>query len=238
MSEENTVQVNFGRPMPLFPLGEVALFPQQFLPLHIFEPRYRQLVQQVLDGSGQFAMAVFAGQSWKQQYHGRPPLRSAVCIGQIVQHDKLPDGRFHLLLQGICRGRIARELPPDDEKLYREAILEPVGVELPSLESLSEVRDRLGDLLSVGPLTQLRNAKPVAEHLRNPEIPTVALLELVSFAILSGVCGPETRYKLLAEGDVMERVHVIEEELGQLSRILERASVQRPQDWPKGCSWN
>ena len=52
MSDETAIQVNFGRPMPVFPLDQVTLLPQQVLPLHIFEPRYRQMVTDALDGSG------------------------------------------------------------------------------------------------------------------------------------------------------------------------------------------
>ena len=117
MSEDNTVQVNFGKPIPLFPLDSAVLLPQQVLPLHIFEPRYRQMVERALDGAGQIAMAVFEGESWKQQYHGRPALRPAVCIGQIVQHERLPDGRYNIILQGVCRARISKESARDGERL-------------------------------------------------------------------------------------------------------------------------
>src|SRR5580765_1551354 len=114
MSEETTISVNFGKPMPIFPLNSVVLLPHGVLPLHVFEDRYRQMVGDALDGSGQIAMAVFEGADWKQEYHCRPPVRPAVCVGQIIQHHKLPDGRYNIALQGICRARILQELPADD----------------------------------------------------------------------------------------------------------------------------
>ena len=61
--------------------GTCDLLPQQVIPLRIFEPRYKQMVEDVLDGTGQFAIAVFSGRRWKQEYHGKPPIRPAVCIG-------------------------------------------------------------------------------------------------------------------------------------------------------------
>src|SRR3954467_9840508 len=85
MSEETSIQVNFGRPLPLFPLDAVTLLPQQLLPLHIFEERYRQMVEHALDGSGQLAMAVLDGSGKGEE--GNPPIRPAVCIGQIAQHE-------------------------------------------------------------------------------------------------------------------------------------------------------
>ena len=275
MSDDTSIQVNFGRPMPIFPLDAVTLLPQQVLPLHIFEPRYRQLVDHALDGSGQIAMAVFEGDDWKQDYHGRPSIRPAVCIGQIIQHEKLMDGRYNLLLQGICRARVIEELPPEDGREYRLALLEPVGLDpatqviiesggedddddeepdQPGLElepppdlgltqtptpdeseTLTGVRARLSDMLSEGPLTQMAAAEPILEYVKNAEIPVGALLELVSFTLISE---PSLRYVLLAEPDVEQRAALIMRELNHLSSLIRRAGEQRPQDWPKGCSWN
>src|SRR5690349_21503961 len=129
MSEETSIQVDFGRPIPLFPLEAVTLLPQQLLPLHIFEERYRQMVDQALDGSGQLAMAVLKGEEQSKDLHGRPVIRPAVCIGQIVQHEKLFDGRYNLLIQGVCRARVVEEMPPEEGRLYRMAMLEPVGLD-------------------------------------------------------------------------------------------------------------
>jgi Lon protease-like protein len=236
VSEDNSIQVHFGRPIPLFPLEQVTLLPQQVLPLHIFEPRYRQMVERALDGAGQIAMAVFEGEQWKQEYHGRPAVRPVVCVGQIVQHEKLPDGRYNLLVQGVCRARILRELAASTERLYREVMLEPLG--LPDDEDeplLAPVRQNLAELLSEGPLTHLAAAEPLLEHLRNDEIPTRALLELVSFTVVSDA---EKRYRLLAEPDVSARAGVILGELSALSKLIARGLEQHPESWPKGCSWN
>jgi Lon protease-like protein len=260
-SEDSSIQVNFGKPMPLFPLDAVTLLPQQLLPLHVFEDRYRQMVEHALDGSGQIAMAVFAGDEWKQTYHGRPPLRPAVCVGQIMQHEKLPDGRYNLLIQGVCRARIIQEAAPEEGRLYRVALLEPVGLdpstmivsqpgeeeseeeETPDLglpappepEPLVEVRNRIRDLLAEGPLTQLVAAEPVLEFVRNEDVPTAPLLELVSFMLITD---QGLRYKLLAEPSLQARAGLIVHELEHLSSLIKRAGDQRPQDWPKGLSWN
>ncbi|MCB9845741.1 MAG: LON peptidase substrate-binding domain-containing protein [Phycisphaeraceae bacterium] len=234
MSEEIDIRVNFGKPIPIFPLESASLLPQQILPLHIFEPRYCQMVEHVLDGPGQIAMAVFRGQRWKQEYHGRPPLRPYVCVGQIIQHERVPNGRYNLLVHGVCRARIEKELPAEEERLYRLALLRPIGVgeHEPELEG---VRQRLEDAFSEGPLTRMSAAKPVLEYIRNEQIPTSALLELVSFTMLTD---RETRYTLLAEEDAGERARLVELELERLGRLVRRAMAQHPERWPKGVSWN
>ncbi len=233
--EESTIRVNFGKPMPLFPLDSVSLLPQQVLPLHIFEPRYRQMMEHALDGAGQFAMAVFRGRAWKQEYHGRPPLMPAVCVGQIAQHEKLADGRFNLLLQGVCRAKIAVELAPDESRLYRAATLEPVDATVHEDDELAEAREYLEEALADGPLAQLAAARAVLEYVQNAEVPTAALLELVSFTMLSG---KTLRYRLLAEGDIQRRAGLIKTELETLAGLIRRAAHQRPEEWPKGLSWN
>lgn len=239
VGHDDAIQVNFGKAMPLFPLDSAVLLPQQVVPLHIFEPRYRQMVQHALDGAGHIAMAVFEGKAWKQQYHGRPPLRPAVCVGQIVQHERMSDGRYNLLLQGICRARIAEESAPDAERLYRTARLEPVGVEDTAMDAspgeLSDIRERLEEMLSHGRLARLTMAEPVLKFVRSSEVTVPALLEIVSFTML---VGPELHYRLLAEESVRTRAGLILGELTHMDELIRRALPQKADDAPKGCHWN
>jgi Lon protease-like protein len=235
MSEESAIQVNFGKPVPLFPLDTPILLPQQVIPLRVFEPRYKQMVAEVLDGTGQIAMAVFAGGAWKQEYHGKPPLRPAVCIGQIVQHEREENGTYMLLVQGVCRARIAEEIKPGQGRLYREAMLEPVGIDMAEETKLYGVRERLSELLEARPLSELQLADRVVELIQKEQIPTAVLLELVAFALPTRA---ETRYRLLEEADAAERADLIEHELLGLKHLMKVAKGQHPEEWPKGISWN
>ena len=235
MAGEMTIRVNFGKPMPLFPLSSPSLMPQGVLPLNIFEPRYRQMIGDALDSSGQIAMAVFEGGRWMKEYHGRPPLRPAVCVGQIVHHVKLPDDRYAIMLQGICRGKILHEIPPDGEKLYRQAYLEPVGLDMGDETLLAPYRRHLAEALERKPLSDLRNSDQFVEHLRNEDVPTMAIIELLGLTFLSE---SETRYRLLETGDAESRVQLVSGELHSLESLLNRASPQRAVEQPKGCSWN
>ncbi len=136
---------------------------------------------------------------------------------------------------GVCRARIIRELPPAEGRLYRVAQLEPVGVSGEEAMGLDDVRDEIEQVLSEGPLTQMTAANPLLDFIRKPEIPTEAILELISFTLVSD---PEKRYRLLAEGDASERASLIQRELSDLGSLLKRAAAQHPEEWPKGCSWN
>lgn len=235
MSDEAAIRVNFGRPMPVFPLAAVTLMPHAVVQLHVFEERYKQMVTDALDGPGQIAMAVFEGDSWQEDYHGRPPLRTAVCVGQIMQHQRLPDGRYLLAVHGICRGRIVEELPEDEERLYRMAVLEPIGINPVDEEEVATIRSRLERMLSRTRLADLKDAEQVVAHLRDESVPTPAILELLAFTVFGE---PELRYQLLAEPNVHRRAEIVEGELATLEQLLRRAAPQRGVEGVKGCSWN
>ncbi len=249
-SEDTTIHVNFGKPIPLFPLEAVTLFPQQLLPLHIFEPRYRQMIEHALDGAGLIAMAIFEGKQWKQEYHGRPAIKPVVCVGHIAGHEKSPgpDVRYNVILQGVCRARIIKELPAasEDERLYRTAYLEPMGIE--GLKTgadlvidevvdsgIDTARAQVTSMLSEGPLSKLAGAERLLEVLRNEELPSAAVLDLVTFKVLTE---PNMRYRMLAEAEANARAKVLVKELLNLERLAKKAEQQHPEQWPKGASWN
>jgi len=237
MSDEVAIQVNFGKPMPVFPLGVVALMPQQVAPFHIFEPRYRQMIGDALDGSGQIAMATYDTSDLEAfDVSGDSlPLRPAVCIGQVFQHEKLPDGHYNILLQGICRAKIVDEMGPDEDRAYRTAYLEPLDLPGHPSQGLDTARRKLTEHLTAWPLQQLRTAAWVVERLENEQIPDSAAFELVCFSLFTD---PELRYQLLAEPEANRRVRLVELALSDMARIIRNAAAQHPERWPKGVSWN
>jgi len=89
--------------VPIFPLPGALLFPRAQLPLHIFEPRYRAMVRDALAGDKLIAMV--------QSKDGQEPpqLFGTGCLGEIVNSEELPDGRFNIVLEGTQRFRIAAE---------------------------------------------------------------------------------------------------------------------------------
>jgi uncharacterized protein len=105
--------------LPVFPLPNSVFFPKTYLPLHIFEPRYCQMVADVTTGGQCIAMALLK-EGWELDYYGNPAIYPALCIGRIVSVQPLPDGRFNILLQGLERCEIAEE---HFDKAYREATI-------------------------------------------------------------------------------------------------------------------
>ena len=78
--------------LPLFPLPNVVLFPNVFLPLHIFEPRYRQMVADALDTDRMIGM-VLLRPGWDRDYEGNPPVYAMGCSGVITHVDRQSDGQ-------------------------------------------------------------------------------------------------------------------------------------------------
>lgn len=127
--------------LPLFPLPNVVLFPDAYLPLHVFEQRYRAMVRDVLETQGLIGMVVLRP-GW-QAVPSAPPIYATGCAGTIVHHEALADGRFNIVLKGVRKFRVRAE---QQVQPYREADVEWVedaGREAP----LRALRRRLDALL-------------------------------------------------------------------------------------------
>src|SRR3954451_8373544 len=94
--------------IPIFPLPNVVLFPNVFLPLHIFEPRYRQMVDESLKGDRIIGM-VLLRPGWEGDYDGRPAVYQIGCAGVIPHADRRADGRFNIVLRSMEKFRITAE---------------------------------------------------------------------------------------------------------------------------------
>lgn len=107
----------------MFPLPNVVFFPKTLLPLHVFEPRYRQMIADALQADQSVCIALLKP-GWEADYEGAPEVYPVACLGRIVQHQKLPDGRFNLVLHGEARVMIEgyEQLTP-----YRMAQLRVLG---------------------------------------------------------------------------------------------------------------
>ena len=101
--------------LPVFPLTGVMLLPGTVLPLHIFEPRYRAMIEDALDGDKMFGMIQpFAPQSDNRgpapgAENIAPDLYKVGCVGYIEKWEKLEDGRFFVQLKGVNRFRLSEE---------------------------------------------------------------------------------------------------------------------------------
>ena len=185
--------------VPLFPLPNVVLFPKAVLPLHIFEDRYRAMTADALAGHRQVAMALLDA-GWEKNYHGRPVIQPVVCVGAILSHEQLPDGRYNFLLQGHTRARIVREF---DGELYRMAELEPLAEVAADEASLQPARRKLAHLFDDGTLLATGIGRQFRQIVSSP-LPTADVADLIAFNFLEDV---PLKQSLLADPDVRRRVN-------------------------------
>ena len=138
----------FASSLPIFPLPNVVLFPNVFLPLHIFEPRYRQMAADALAGDRLIGL-VLLRPGHDTDYEGRPPVYGTGCSGLITHAERLEDGRFNLVLRGLDKFTMLGEEDPANGQLYRRAIITPVDETVPAGDraALKEARGQLESLL-------------------------------------------------------------------------------------------
>ncbi|MEM1183162.1 MAG: LON peptidase substrate-binding domain-containing protein [Acidobacteriota bacterium] len=195
--------MNFPQHLPIFPLTGSLLLPEGLLPLHIFEPRYRNLVEDVL-ASHQFMGMVQPRvptpadmRGLGEDVEGPPALYEIGCVGQIEQHQSLPFGRFLVVLRGVCRFKTVEELPP--ERGYRRVVPDYAPF-------AGDLEDQDGDL-EVGSLIE---ALERFSQLRGVEVELDRLAEVPPVALLNGLAmslplAPAEKQALLEAEDVGTR---------------------------------
>lgn len=220
----------------------VVLYPQTMLPLHIFERRYRQMVEEALERhpvrDGQvgppIAMTMKVTTVSVDDCFAETRLRPVVCVGHIVHDEVFADGRHNILVHGTCRARIRSITESPQEQLYLKAMLE--RIECPGEDTPSPVvRDALKRLIGGERLSRMHAADAVGSWVDQEEIPLETLLEKLSFTLIKD---EEVRYQLLAESDCRVRARIIHGELERLDRLVAKGDRQNWRDWPRHLSWN
>lgn len=227
-----TLTIDFSKPIALFPLDNCVLLPHTTIPLHIFEQRYRAMTRDAIDSSGLIAMAIFDGDRYKTEYEGQPPIRDHVCVGYIVHHDRLVDGRYNMLLQGVARARIEQELLPEAGG-YRHAILRPIEERVMEID-LDRVRRGIEGELQDPQLRKLACVGNVCNWL-SPDLPTPAVVDLTWQALARDT---QTRYEVLSEPSSIVRADRLLHLLKRTRRTLAMAEAMGPSMSETGLSLN
>ncbi len=136
----------FQRLIPIFPLPDVVLFPNVFLPLHIFEPRYRAMVAEALEGDRMIGM-VLLKPGWEDDYLGAPPVYPVGCNGLITHAERLTDGRYNIILRGLEKFRIVEEEPGASYRRARVEVLHEATIDA-ERDRLHSHRQRLEALVT------------------------------------------------------------------------------------------
>lgn len=187
---------------PIFPLPNVVFFPHTYLPLYIFEPRYRAMVAAALEGERLIAMVL----ARRDSPPGEPPdAHSIGSVGRIELTEKLPDGCYNIVLEGISRVVVGRPIPRPGN--YYAAGLEPLGDALPDLQDPEVAEAKARFMLA---------ARRYVEQVLGGEYPNDLLSDALPYATLVNrtatllQIGVDTKQSLLRLDDVEERAERVE----------------------------
>jgi Lon protease-like protein len=197
----------------LFPLPNVVLFPAQQLSLHVFEPRYRKLVSDVIEQGAPLAVPRLEP-GYDNDYYGAPPVFPVCGAGRVTEYSRLPDGRFNIVVLGLGRVRILDELRSEP---YRVARVMALSDRLPRTPLVAEaLRAELAKLV-----------RRTAPHLAGPAKELEARLRNAADAgecadILAGTLieDPDERQSLLEELDPTQRLSSLIAHVHQLGTQL------------------
>ncbi len=203
---DDTIELpeDFSGQVRLFPLPDLVVFPHAMQPLHIFEPRYCEMLEDALASDRLIAMATLAGGI--QSLHAQqPPIHTTVCIGKIVSHVETEDGRHNILLIGAKRATVRRELltnrsfriadvdvasdfhPPGDMTEYfvlKREVLEAFSAIIPASATVQQnLHELMAGQMGLGPIT-----------------------DIISFTL---PLSTEAKLSLLAESDVCQRARLL-----------------------------
>jgi uncharacterized protein len=216
----------------LFPLPNLVLFPNVAQPLHIFEPRYCEMLEDALKHDRLIAMALLQP-GWEQQYQNRPAIASTVCIGRIVSHTPTSDGRHNILLVGLRRARIVTEL--ESSRAFRQAKVEvlndcyPMEGDSMRQEIIASLQSVFAKFVPEGLATQASFQQLVGQQL-----PLGVLTDTIAYAMNLPLA---IKQQLLAEPNVDIRCRIL---LRCLNQRLDQASPEPSgkEDFPPRFSEN
>ncbi len=196
--------------LPIFPLPHCVLLPGGLLPLHVFESRYRELTRDCLAGHQLMAVARLRP-GFERGYYGKPPVYERCGVGRILCSEELPDGRFAIVLRGVARVEIAREL--ETASSYRRVqarLLDDAAVDIADAldhqRRLIALCDRLAEVIDQGG-AQLRDLA------RGAETPG-ACADAIAAAL---IMDPDVRQELLEATCPLSR---LQRTLGHVSKLL------------------
>ena len=211
---------------PLFPLPNVVLFPRALLPLHVFEPRYRTMMADLLDG-GQTLVISLLKPGWETDYYGSPDVHSLACVGRVVQHQKLADGRYNIVVQGeekVFLERFEREQPYRIARVRRV----PEDVAWGHLPGAGGMASQLTELYRRA--HQRRGTALDLEQILGPHVSPETVVNTIAMNVDAE---PETRQRLLELESLELRFHALHQILRESTRtqdVIERVRHLYPND--------
>jgi len=204
--------------VPVFPLPNVVLFPCVALPLHIFEERYKQMVEDALEEERLIAMALLKP-GWETADDPNPAIHEMVCLGRITADERFPSGEFNIVVTGIHRGVITSE--PETNLPYRTAKLELYRDFYVDEPPVSRELRRHELLLNFRRLFPRSRADSLFSQVLEAELPLGVTCDLLAAALRIGIADKQL---LLEELDVDARSELL---LDKIHELLPEAGPER-----------
>ncbi|MCC5875728.1 MAG: LON peptidase substrate-binding domain-containing protein, partial [Candidatus Sumerlaeia bacterium] len=207
---------------PLFPLPNVVLFPRTHLSLHIFEPRYLAMMEEVMAGARRMALCQLRP-GWEKDYEAAPPLFRVAGSGRVLLAEHNSDGTWDILLEGIERVALREEIRSEP---FRVALVEPIAEGIP-IDELEETREAM---LSVAKLAEAlgRQIPMLRRQLTNlvntHQHPGVVCDVVAACLVADGYA----RQSLLAERNILRRLRLLSIQLDSLVASLRERGLEVP----------
>jgi ATP-dependent Lon protease len=189
----------------VFPLPNLVMFPHVMQAMHIFEPRYRAMLEEAVEDDRLIALGLLAP-GWEQEYEGRPTLRSMACLCRVATHQRTPEGTYNVLLLGVRRLRLVRELPP--KKMFR-VIESEILEDIVPADAAVGTADRLQKELLAAfkrAMPKIPDAYEQLDQLLGTQITLGMLADIVSYTIDLSL---DWKLRLLTECDVFRRAELL-----------------------------
>lgn len=188
----------------VFPLPTLVMFPGVMQPLHLFESRYIEMVEDAIAGDRIISMALLEP-GWEPDYDSRPPIAPVMCLGKIASSHRLDDGRYNILLLGLQRVRLVRELP--EQRSFRRAEVEiiPDAVSDESQSHRQELQNKLLRRFRCAAARQELD-RDQFEQLVAQGLPLGALTDIIGYALDLEI---ELKQELLSESLVDRRAELL-----------------------------
>lgn len=207
----------------LFPLPNLVLFPHVMQPLHIFEPRYRALLEHSLAGDNLMAIAALQP-GWEKDYEGRPPIDAVACLARIATWRRLDDGRYNILLLGLRRIAVIRELPPAQPfRMAEVAVLEDEYPKRAAAARGALQRQLVQAFRQVIP--SLQEAQEQLEKMLEADIDLGMLTDIIGYALDLDL---RVKRLLLREPNVDRRAKLLVTHLGNVASDAVEPPPKRP----------
>lgn len=204
------------------------MMPQAILPLHIFEHRYRRMTRDALASDRVIAMAVLKP-GFEESYHTlNAEIYPEICVGRILKEEELPDGRFHILLQGLVRAQVVNECK---QSQYRRAVLRPIFPEVIPTDVEYAFRRELRRLFTTTKVAQLATESQWLDLFKTCHLSFSDLLDALASKVLQ-----DTDHKrcFLAEPRTVKRAQCLCGMLQALEAELESTptNIIKERCWP------